>query len=597
MPNQMIALQSRGAKMPDPTAQTAKFVNMMNMAKQQEAAQRQASLAQQSMDINQAQEARAVDLHGPALKKAQLEYVGLVADQFSRDVGKLKDGDIAGAEALRANVVKEIPAWGEYIRPASEWTTEYRTQLMLKGKEIADKTIPDVVASKEYAGKDAVDAQGNPIPENTVIDTRIGGFTGAAGSRALRDTGAATPAPRTPVPTATPEQAPQMSPDGGQLDDFQQDHIRRMKEGLGMTDTPASFTRGDMGAATATQMTPERAQQIVDSAVRTRVMAQEDFDQLMALAPEQNKQPFMEMIRANNITLQPGGMGQQPQFADMRGPALQSQTAGLRGAPPMEQTLAQYIPVQRRDPNVGAYPGSATVPLPRVEAESRARAVGSRETPAEIKIRKAAELQAAEEFEEANKGPRLARERQKVFEGERAKKDAAFLDTYSDATTKSRTTLDVIDQMIGDARLEKGSIVVPKGGRRPHPGFEGVVGMGVPGVRLFPGTAAAGFDALFEQAEGGAFLQAYESLRGTGQITEIEGTKATSALTRMKRSQSEAEFVKAAREFADVLRAGIARADKRYTALTGEAPPAAPTQRKTSTKSTLSPATRKKYGL
>ena len=584
MPNQMIALQSRGAKMPDPTAQTAKFVNMMNMAKQQEAAQRQASLAQQSMDINQAQEARAVDLHGPALKKAQLEYVGLVADQFSRDVGKLKDGDIAGAEALRANVVKEIPAWGEYIRPASEWTTEYRTQLMLKGKEIADKTIPDVVASKEYAGKDAVDAQGNPIPENTVIDTRIGGFTGAAGSRALRDTGAATPAPRTPVPTATPEQAPQMSPDGGQLDDFQQDHIRRMKEGLGMTDTPASFTRGDMGAATATQMTPERAQQIVDSAVRTRVMAQEDFDQLMALAPEQNKQPFMEMIRANNITLQPGGMGQQPQFADMRGPALQSQTAGLRGAPPMEQTLAQYIPVQRRDPNVGAYPGSATVPLPRVEAESRARAVGSRETPAEIKIRKAAELQAAEEFEEANKGPRLARERQKVFEGERAKKDAAFLETYSDTTTKGRTTLNVIDQMIGDARIERDRIVIPKGGRRPHGGFEGVIGAGIPGVRFFEGTQAASFDALFQQAEGGAFLQAYESLRGTGQITEIEGTKATSALTRMKRSQSEVEFVKAAREFADVIRGAVARADKRYTALTGEAPAAAPTQRKTPTK-------------
>jgi len=344
-------------------------------------------------------------------------------------------------------------------------------------------------------------------------------------------------------------------------------------------------------------MTPERAQQIVDSAVRTRVMAQEDFDQLMALAPEQNKQPFMEMIRANNITLQPGGMGQQPQFADMRGPAPQSQTAGLRGAPPMEQTLAQYIPVQRRDPNMAAYPGSAQVPLPRVEAESRARAVGSRETPAEIKIRKAAELQAAEEFEETNKGPRLARERQKVFEGERAKKDAAFLDTYNDATTKGRTTLNVINQMIGDAKIEKGNLVIPKGGRRPHPGFEGVVGMGVPGIRFIPGTQAASFDALFRQAEGGAFLQAYESLRGTGQITEIEGTKATSALTRMERSQTEVEFVKAAREFADVIRGAVARADKRYTALTGEAPPAAPTQRKTSTKSTLSTATRKKYGL
>jgi hypothetical protein len=178
----------------------------------------------------------------------------------------------------------------------------------------------------------------------------------------------------------------------------------------------------------------------------------------------------------------------------------------------------------------------------------------------------------------------LAREREKVFEGERAKKDAAFVDSYSDATTKGRTTLNVIDQMIGDARIEKGKLVVPKGGRAPHPGFEGVVGMGVPGVRFIPGTQAASFDALFRQAEGGAFLQAYESLRGTGQITEIEGTKATSALTRMERSQSEAEFVKAAREFADVIRGAVDRADKRYTTLTGKAPPAAAPRRKTPTK-------------
>jgi hypothetical protein len=588
----MIALQSRGANIPDPTAQTAKFVNMMNMAKQQEAAQRQASLAQQQMANANADETRRAELHGPALKKAQLEYVGLVADQFSRDVAKLKEGDIAGAEALRANIVKEIPAWNDYIRPASEWTMEYRTQLMLKGKEIADKTIPDVVASKEYAAPNAFDAQGNPIPEGTVIDTRIGGFTGAARSTPLRDTSADTPAPRA-TPTAAPELAPsagpvpvgefgetRVAPDGGQLDEFQQDHLRRMKEGLGMTDTPASFTGGGMGAATATEMTPERAQQIVDSAVRTRVMAQTDFDQLMAMAPEQNKQPFMEMIRANNITLQPGGMGQQSQYADLRGPALQSQTAGLRGAPPMEQTMAQYIPVLRKNPDIGAYPGSARVPLSRVAAEAAAQ----QRTPAQIKAQKIAELQATEDFEETNKAPRLARKAEEVFATKRAEKDADFLEKYTDSTTKGRTTLNVINQMIGDARIEKGNLVIPKGGRRPHPGFEGVVGMGIPGVRFIPGTQAASFDALFRQAEGGAFLQAYESLRGTGQITEIEGTKATSALTRMERSQTEVEFVRAAREFADVIRSAISRSDKRYTALTGEAPAAAPAPRKTPTK-------------
>jgi hypothetical protein len=362
----------------------------------------------------------------------------------------------------------------------------------------------------------------------------------------------------------------------------QQDHIRRMQEDLGMANTPASFSAG----ANAGQMTPQRAQQVVDAAVKTGMMAQADFDQLMALAPEQNKQPFMEMIRANNIKLQPGGMGQQPQFADLRGQPMQSQTAGLRGAPPMEQTLAQTQPrtitkLQQRNPNVSPLPGSAQVPLSRVAGEAEAR----RETPAQITARKNAELQATEAFEEANKDKRLARKRQEVFEGERAKKDAAFLDSYNDAATKGRTTLNVIDQMIGDAQLEKGKLVVPKGGRRPHPGFEGVVGMGVPGVRFIPGTQAASFDALFRQAEGGAFLQAYESLRGTGQITEIEGSKATSALTRMERSQTEVEFVKAAREFANVIRGAVARADKRYTALTGEAPPAAAApRRKTPTK-------------
>jgi hypothetical protein len=597
----MIALQSRGAKMLDPTAQTAKFVNMMNMAKQQEAAQRQASLAQQSMDIDLAEEGRQKELHGPALKKAQLEYVGLVADQFSRDVAKLKEGDVAGAEALRANVVKEIPAWNDYIRPASEWTTEYRTQLMLKGKEIADKTIPDVVASKEYAGKGAVDAQGNPIPENTIIDTRIGGFTGAARSTPLRDTSADTPAPRA-TPTAAPEMSPspvpvggfgetRVAPDGGQLDEFQQDHVRRMKEGLGMSNTPASFT----GGAGAGQITPEVMSRIADSAFQTGVIAQVDFDQLLATQPPENRQAFTDAFRRANITLQAdapsladSGMGQQqmaanpvqtPQarFADMRGPALQSQTAGLRGAPPMEQTMAQYIPVQRRDPNV------APAPAETPEQAGR-RALLGRSSPAEEAAKEIAKLQAIEAFEEANKGPRLKRKIEEVYTAERAKKDSDFLETYTDSTSKSRIGLNVLDQMIGDARIEKGRVVIPKGGRAPHPGFEGVVGLGFPGVRFVQGTEAANFDGLLEQIKSNAFLKAFNDLRGGGSITVIEGDKATAALTRMSRAQSEIEFVRAAQEFRDTLRDGIKNADKRYVRLTGETPAAAPARRKTPTK-------------
>jgi hypothetical protein len=578
MPNQMIALQARGPQLPDLSRQTAQMANMMNMARQTEAAQRQAQQAQQAMTIEAAKEARAAASHGPALTKAQQDNILQALEIFREGVADIAEGDIAAAEAVRADLMARVPGWEKVIPPAATWDRNTRYGLMMKAEKEIEKTIATPVASLELSqdGLPRSVTVGGLNPEQRPVYDAPEAMAPAAAPRATPT--APQPAPAGPVPTGKFGETRVVPPESIPLTPYQQEHIREMQSGLGMSQ-PASFTRG----AGAGQMTPQMAQQIVDTAVKTGMMAQADFDQLMAMAPEQNKQPFMDMLKANNIALQPGGAGQQPQFAVFRGQPMQAQTAGLGGAPEMRQTLAQArtsTPLQMRNPNVSPLPGSSQVPLSRVAGEAEAR----RETPAQIKARKAAELQAAEDFEETNKGPRLAREREKVFAGERAKKDAAFLDTYNDAVTKGRTTLNVIDQMIGDARLEKGSLVVPKGGRRPHPGFEGVVGMGVPGVRFIPGTQAASFDALFRQAEGGAFLQAYESLRGTGQITEIEGSKATSALTRMERSQTEVEFVKAAREFANVIRGAVARADKRYTALTGEAPPAAPARRKTPTK-------------
>lgn len=381
MPNQMIALQARNPQIADPSRQTAQFANMMNMSRQAEAAQLQGARTRQEMAFAAAKEGRDVQTQTSAHKKAEIEYVGLVADQFSRDVGILKEGDIAGAEALRANVVKDIPAWGDYIRPASEWTQEYRVQLMLKGKEIADKIFPDVTASKEYAGPGAKDAQGNLIPENTVIDTRTGGFPGAAGSTPLRAGGAATPAPRatptTPAPEAMGTGADMRATQGSNTtpQDLTDQGMNPNNIPSGMpTSRPVSFNQSDMAGAGAGQMSPDVMSRIVNSAFETGVMAQVDFDQLLASQAPQNKQALVDSFRRANITLQAdapslaaSAMGQQqmaanpvqtPQaaFADLRGPAPQSQTAGLRGAPPMEQTLAQYIPVQQRNPNVAPTP-------------------------------------------------------------------------------------------------------------------------------------------------------------------------------------------------------------------------------------------------
>lgn len=105
------------------------------------------------------------------------------------------------------------------------------------------------------------------------------------------------------------------------------------------------------------------------------------------------------------------------------------------------------------------------------------------------------------------------------------------------------------------------------------PGFKQAVGASrMVGIQNIPGTSAKDFDIRLDQLKGQQFLQAFESLKGGGQITEVEGKKATDAISRMNASASEEEFQKAAREFQDVIRRGIDRAKQKG----GTPAPAAP---------------------
>ena len=102
-----------------------------------------------------------------------------------------------------------------------------------------------------------------------------------------------------------------------------------------------------------------------------------------------------------------------------------------------------------------------------------------------------------------------------------------------------------------------------------HPGFSTVVGAkgitGVPAAAGYPipGTDAANFTVLRDQLVGKQFMQAYQTLKGGGQITEVEGKKATDAIARMNTAQSEDAFKEAAMEFRGVIKAGLDRAKKK----------------------------------
>lgn len=87
-----------------------------------------------------------------------------------------------------------------------------------------------------------------------------------------------------------------------------------------------------------------------------------------------------------------------------------------------------------------------------------------------------------------------------------------------------------------------------------HPGREAATGFSSIGnVAPIPGSDRADFLTVARQLRGKAFLEAYQSLKGGGQITEIEGTKAEQAQARLNEAQSEEAYVEALNEMKQLI--------------------------------------------
>lgn len=75
-----------------------------------------------------------------------------------------------------------------------------------------------------------------------------------------------------------------------------------------------------------------------------------------------------------------------------------------------------------------------------------------------------------------------------------------------------------------------------------------------------PGTEGRDFVRRVDQLKGKAFLEAFNSLKGGGQITEVEGQKATDAIARLDREQSAKGFDEALNDLEQVVRGAANRA-------------------------------------
>ena len=95
-------------------------------------------------------------------------------------------------------------------------------------------------------------------------------------------------------------------------------------------------------------------------------------------------------------------------------------------------------------------------------------------------------------------------------------------------------------------------------GMMSHPAKSRSLGLGAYATNVTP--EAHGFQAYIDQIKGKAFLEAFQSLKGGGHITEIEGQKATEAMARLSVYQGEKDFDRAIEELEAVLLRGLRRA-------------------------------------
>jgi hypothetical protein len=102
-----------------------------------------------------------------------------------------------------------------------------------------------------------------------------------------------------------------------------------------------------------------------------------------------------------------------------------------------------------------------------------------------------------------------------------------------------------IDNLLGDAALDQAL------------GIEGIFRKPLADLGLDPDTKRV--RTKVEQLQGGVFLQAFESLKGGGQITELEGKKAEQAMARLNTVQDPVAFREAVNELRIITENGIRR--------------------------------------
>ena len=372
MANQMIALGVRGPQLPDLGRAMSQYGAMLNTMAQQRASQRQAEAFQAQQQRLEQEMAFAEQQRGEQARAAGQTFdVAEMARLRNLGVAVMGAADPEAAyQSWLGEVEKADPRSAAMFRQASpNFNPNFMTNVLMEAEQYINKTVPTPTAELSFA------------PGGEAFGVTVGG-TGAPTAREVTVVpreGAAAPAASAPqqqmsapAPGASVNARATYGADTGPQDLLDQG-VNPASIPMGNPlQRPINFVPGSSGQQPVAPLTMETAPQIIQNAVQNRTIDESHLQQLRQMVGPENEQALAQWMQQNGVRIQPAG---QPTMrtAEYR--------PGQGAAPQMtqvQQTVnAPGTQFRGRDPMQSPMPGSAVVPLPRVQGESAAQTAGS----------------------------------------------------------------------------------------------------------------------------------------------------------------------------------------------------------------------------
>ena len=376
MANQAIALGVRVPQTDILGGAIQRNAQMMNMMVQQRAAERQAAVAQQEMQLKQTKETREADAAAIDLAVKRFNY--------HRELGNAvaASGNPQTYAAWLEGVKQDSPQIATLFAqamPVDRFDPTTFDRMLANVEQRINKTYATPVASTSFE-------------EGTgrAFSNIAGGFPGVAGAYEQQMYELDPNAAKAPNPAAAPSGAtppPYQAPSAPATDEAIDAAAKASARGAKMTDpairdlTPNDLKRAQdkamkgvlaqpiafnpaegMGVA---DLTVETAPQIIQAAMQNGMIDQKHVEQLRQIVGPENDQALASWMRQNNVRIQPTGE------ASFRSAVYrpETDTAGMQQTQYLDGYESTGRQFKGKSPMQSPLPGSSQVPLPRVSAE------------------------------------------------------------------------------------------------------------------------------------------------------------------------------------------------------------------------------------